>query len=85
MYVTDNFLNGMYVNDSIYTSLTLPPGAPLRSSCVELLRPGFAKSRKTESVTAVTGLTELARLLKRTGFAPLTVPTKLSFSANRSV
>jgi hypothetical protein len=31
------------------------------------------------SVTAVTGLTEPARLLKTTGNRPLTVPTKPSF------
>jgi hypothetical protein len=37
------------------------------------------------SVTAITGLTEPARLLKPTGNRPLTVPTKPSFSANRSV
>jgi hypothetical protein len=30
-------------------------------------------------LTAVTGLTELARLLKLTGFAPLIVSTKPSF------
>jgi hypothetical protein len=43
------------------------------------------KTAVNQSVTAVTGLTEPARLLKPTGNRPLTVPTKPSFSANRSV
>jgi hypothetical protein len=40
---------------------------------------------ENRSVIAVTGLTEPARLLKPTGNRPLTVATKPSFSANRSV
>jgi hypothetical protein len=43
------------------------------------------KTAVNKSVTAVTGLTEPARLLKPSGNRPLTVSTKPSFSANRSV
>jgi hypothetical protein len=52
------------------------------------LRSGEIRVHKTAvncSVTAVTDLTELARLLKPIGNRSLTVPTKQSFSANRSV
>jgi hypothetical protein len=48
-------------------------------------RAGFTKTVVNRSVTAVTGLTKPARLLKPTGNRPLTVPTKPSFSANRSI
>jgi hypothetical protein len=43
------------------------------------------KTAKNRLVTAITGLFELARLLKPIGFALLTVSMKPSFSANRSV
>jgi hypothetical protein len=43
------------------------------------------KTTVNRSVTAVTGLTEPARLLKPTGNRSLTVPMNPRFSANRSV